>query len=390
MTVSSVIVGAGPVGLALALALAQKGHGVTLVDRAPEPPSFDGRTLALAQGSRRILEDLGVWTDLENHAHPIHDILVSQENGKGHVRYRSQDVSAAPMGHLIPMECLQDALLRKVLTSEHIHVKRPFSPINLSQTKDGISLEAEDGSLLSAQWCFGVDGRASWVREHLGFTTRSWNYDQEGIVATLSHTHPHEGVAYEHFLTSGPVAFLPLTPHESALVWSQPPGHARYLMGLEDTGFCALLEHVFPFLGSLSLINPRKSYPLAGHFVTKSAMGRTLLVGDAAHGIHPVAGQGFNLGLRDVAWILEQAPSTFEKEAHVLTRGYIRRRMPDVISMTAMTHVLVKLFSNESRSLKHLRGLGLGIVNRIPPLKNLLTRHAMGLPLQPHTHTKIN
>lgn len=390
MTVSSVIVGAGPVGLALALALAKKGHEITLVDRAAASPFHDGRTLALAQGSRRILEDLDVWTDLEDHAHPIHDILVSQENGRGHVRYKSKDVSDAPMGHLIPMERLQDALMSKVLAKDSITLKRPFLPKSLTQTKDGISLEAEDSSILGARWCFGVDGRTSWVREHLGFTTRSWNYDQVGIVATLSHAHPHEGVAYEHFLRSGPVAFLPLTSHESALVWSQPPAHARYLMGLEDTAFCALLEHVFPFLGSLSLMNPRKAYPLAGHFVTKSAMGRTLLVGDAAHGIHPVAGQGFNLGLRDVAWFLEQAPHVFEKEAHVLTQTYIRRRMPDVVSMTAMTHVLVKLFSNESHTLKHLRGLGLGIVNRIPPLKNLLTRHAMGLPLQSHTHTKIN
>ena len=390
MTVSSVIVGAGPVGLALALALAKKGQDVTLVDRTEKAPRHDGRTVALAQGSRRILEDLDVWACLEEYTHPIHDILVSQENGRGHVRYKSQDVSNSPMGHLIPMERLQDALESKVLANQHITLKRPFLPKGLIQTQDGIVLEGADDVSLEAKWCFGVDGRTSWVREHLGITTRSWHYDQVGIVATLSHTHPHEGVAYEHFLRSGPVAFLPLTPHESALVWSQPPGHARYLMGLEDTDFCALLEHVFPFLGSLTLVNPRKSYPLAGHFVTKSALGRTLLVGDAAHGIHPVAGQGFNLGLRDVAWLLEQAPHVFEKDPPVLTRGYTSRRMPDVVSMTAMTHVLVKLFSNESRSLKRLRGLGLGIVNRIPPLKNLLTRHAMGLPLRSHAHTKVN
>ena len=190
-------------------------------------------------------------------------------------------------------------------------------------------------------------------------------------------------MAYEHFLASGPVAFLPLTPFSSALVWSQPPGHADYLMGLDEGAFCDLLAHVFPLLGELTLTAPRRSYPLAGHFVTAPAKGRAFLVGDAAHGIHPVAGQGFNLGLSDVAWFLDQEPRLFEgTSSAALTGAYTQRRMPDIVSMTAMTHGLVKLFSNESRTLRHLRGVGLGIVNRIPPLKKILTRHAMGLSLK--------
>ena len=376
-----IIVGGGLTGIALALALVQKGAKIALVDRAiptQNPQDLDGRTLALAQGSRGILQTLGVWPLFEKEVHPIEEIRISQDPGRGFVHYKSKDVSPDPMGYLIPMFLLHSALERRLSEEPLISVYRPFHIKTLENMDDKVRLTSVDDEVLEAPLCFAADGRGSWIRETLGIPTKNWDYTQVGIVCSVTHENPHYQVAFEHFTPQGPVAFLPLGEKSSAVVWTQEPEAGAYLMSLNPEHFCQTLQTSFPFLGALTLEGKRWSYPLGGHLVNTPFKGRTLLIGDAAHGIHPVAGQGFNLGLRDVAWFMDQKDSFLKDDPAILRQRYRRHRRLDVWSMTALTHGLVKLFSNHSHSLMHLRALGMSLTNKLPFAKRLLTRHAMG------------
>lgn len=380
MEFDSVVVGGGLVGVSLGLAMAQKGTKVCLVDAGLQPAStaLDGRTLALAQGSRQILVSLGLWEALKDHAHSIEEIRISQPKSKGFVHYKSKDVGPDPMGYLIPLMHLQKALEDKIQEEPNVTLTRPFKVQTLENHAHHVSLTSDTGQTIHTKLCFAADGKQSWIRSHLGMRTKKWPYDQTGIVTTVRHEKPHNQVAFEHFLPRGPLAFLPLKEYESAIVWTEETAAASYLMGLDDQGFESLLQESFPHLGALTLTSPRQSYPLSGHFVPSPTKGRTFLVGDAAHGIHPVAGQGFNLGLRDVAWFLQQ-PSHVFTDLSLLTKRYTRHRRFDVWSMTALTHGLVKLFSHPSSTLSHIRGLGMELTNHLPFMKRLLTRHAMGM-----------
>ena len=368
--VDVVISGGGMVGLPLGLALAQGGLTVLVVDAAPPAtvlePQFDGRVSALAYASVRMLTALGVWDDLAPHAQPIREILVTDS-----------------LGHIAENRHIRAALYAAVARAPNLELLAPARVKDVAVEAGAAVVTLADGSQVSAALVIAADGRESPLRARMGIPVVGWSYPQTGIVATVEHDKPHHGVAYEHFLPSGPFAILPMTGNRSSLVWTEDKKKAPALLALDETGFQAELARRFgDHLGAVRGAGPRWSYPLSFHIARDFVQPRFALAGDCAHGIHPIAGQGLNLGLKDAAALtevlLDAARLGRDIGALDTLKRYERWRRFDSVTLGVSTDALNRLFSNDLAPLRLLRDLGLGVVDAIGPARRFFMRHAGG------------
>ncbi|HET7084243.1 MAG TPA: UbiH/UbiF/VisC/COQ6 family ubiquinone biosynthesis hydroxylase [Rhizomicrobium sp.] len=390
--VDVLISGGGMVGLPLGLALAQGGLKALVADAAPPAkvlePTFDGRVSALAYASVRMLKALGVWDSLAPDAQPIHEILVTDgQAGKPaspfSLHFDAQEVGAAALGHIAENRHIRAALYQAVEAAPNLELAAPASVSSLTVESGQAVVRLKNGEEISAALVIAADGRESALRAQTGIGVIGWSYPQTGIVATVEHEKPHKGVAYEHFLPSGPFAILPMTGNRSSLVWTERKELAPALLALDEQGFNAELAQRFgAHLGKTKSAGPRWSYPLSFHLARDFVRPRFALAGDAAHGIHPIAGQGLNLGLKDAAALaevlLDAARLGRDIGALDTLKRYERWRRFDSFALAASTDALNRLFSNDIAPLRHLRDLGLGIVDSIAPARRFFMRHAGG------------
>jgi len=381
------IIGGGPAGGTLSLLLAQVGISVAVIDHlAPEEvlkDTFDGRTTALSAGSMEILKKSGAWEALSLHTEPIKRIFVSQKGGRSHLEYGPKESGREAMGYIVENRLFRKAFFDQFKYFKNIkfHAPAKVSDLRVESGKVLLSLKNEK---LSAPLCVGADGRHSFVQGVMKTKVREIPYRQSAIVFNVSISKPHDGIAFEHFLPSGPLAFLPMSGHRCSVVWSVKDDLCKILMSLDDDDFSKELQHHFgDGLGDLKILTKRWIYPMSLRLADSLISPRLALVGDAAHVIHPVAGQGLNLGFRDVERLADLITTShqlgLDLGSMTVLNEYQKDRQLDILSMSAITHSLVRLFSNNLIPLKQLRGIGMAVTNKIPPLKRLLTRHAMGL-----------
>lgn len=387
-----IVIGGGAfAGLALALALRQ-GLGPDLPIIVADPalatrPSRDPRATAIVAACRRLFDALGVWDAVAAEAQPILDMVVTDSKLEDATRptfltFAGNVEPGEPFAHMVENRRLIDELVRRA-EAEGVDL-RATAVTTFDSRPDGVSVSLGDGSIIEASVLVAADGARSKLRERAGIATHGWDYDQSGIVVTVGHERDHEGRAEEHFLPAGPFAILPLTGKRSSLVWTEKRAEAARIVALPDDEFHAELEQRFGLhLGDVKALDRPRAFPL-GYFVARSFIGERLaLIGDAAHVIHPIAGQGLNMGLKDVAALAETIVDAARLgmdfgQSDVLER-YQRWRRFDTMAMGVATNALNVMFSNDLPFVRSIRDIGLGIVDRLPPLKGAFIRQAAGL-----------
>ncbi|KYH02386.1 ubiquinone biosynthesis hydroxylase [Bradyrhizobium sp. DOA1] len=388
----SIVIGGGAfAGLALALALRQ-GLGPEIPVIVADPalstrPSRDPRATAIVAACRRLFEAIGAWDDVRGETQPILDMVVTDSRLEDATRpvflnFAGDVAPGEPFAHMVENRRLIDALVARA-EAEGIDLRATIVS-SYDARPEGIDVTLGDGSVVAASLLVAADGARSKLRERAGIVTHGWEYDQSGIVVTVGHERDHEGRAEEHFLPAGPFAILPLSGKRSSLVWTEHRAEATRIIALSEAEFHGELERRFGLhLGEVRALDKPRAFPLS-YFVARSFIAERLaLVGDSAHVIHPIAGQGLNMGLKDVAALAEVVVDAARLGmdlggADVLER-YQRWRRFDTMAMGVATNSLNFLFSNESTLLRTVRDIGLGLVDRAPPLKNLFIRQAAGL-----------
>ena len=388
----SIVIGGGAfAGLALALALRQ-GLGADVAVIVADPalaarPSRDPRATAIVAACRRLFETLGVWGEVADNAQPILDMVITDSRLEDATRpvfltFAGNVEPGEPFAHMVENRYLIDALAKHA-EANGVELKAT-AVASYESHGDAVDVRLADGGAIEASLLIAADGARSKLRERAGIATNGWDYDQSGIVVTVGHEREHHGRAEEHFLPAGPFAILPLTGKRSSLVWTEQRKEAARIVGLSDEEFHGELERRFGLhLGEVKALDRPRAFPLS-YFVARSFIGERLaLVGDAAHVIHPIAGQGLNMGLKDVAALAEVVVDAARLgidfgQSDVLER-YQRWRRFDTMAMGLATNSLNFLFSNKSTLLRTVRDIGLGLVDRTPPLKEMFIRQAAGL-----------
>lgn len=386
-----VIVGGGLVGMSLACALRGSRLRVALVEPGAPPsvwrPRYDDRTLALAYGSRRILEGMGLWAELATQgATPIRAIHVSERGRFGKTRLSARAAGLEALGYVVEMAALGDALHRALTQTSAVQwLRASVEEVTLTGRTARVDLrEAQARRTIEAALVVAADGARSSVRMAAGIAARTIDYGQSAVVANVTPTRAHGNVAYERFSESGPLALLPMRDERCTVVWSLSREQATSMLERDDADFVQALEDYFgDRLGRLRRAGRRTHHPLALTRVGDVVGERLALVGNAAHTVHPVAGQGFNLGLRDVAVLAELLADSARRgadvgEAHLLAR-YARARRHDTRAVGAFTDGLIRLFANDTPGLAPARSLGLVATDLLPPLKRALIRRTSGL-----------
>jgi 2-octaprenyl-6-methoxyphenol hydroxylase len=397
LSIDVCIVGAGPAGGTLACRLAMAGVRTAIIDRAPLPPmedpAFDGRAYAIAAGPRALLNAAGLWALLPEPPCPIRDIRVTdarvgRQASRLHLHFATSELGdeAGPFGWMVEARALRVALNRHMAALPALRV---FAPVAAEVTRaaDQALVRIENGPDIACRLVVAAEGRRSPLREAAGIAVTRLPYRQTGIVCAVAHTLPHHNVALEQFLPAGPFAQLPMSPipgapHVSAIVWTERDDRARTMLGLDDTRFAReIRRRLGDHLGAVRPIGRRWSYPLSAMIVHRYVDTRLALVGDAAHGVHPIAGQGLNLGFRDVEvlgdMIVEAVAAGEDPGAPALLGRYQRRQRPQNLAMLVGMDALDRLFSNDIRPLRIARDMGIAAVHRIPPLKRMFMRQAM-------------
>lgn len=383
-----IVLGGGLTGLALACALGHAGCRVVVVERAPlaslVEPTHDGRVTAIARGSRILLATIGVWRHVGEEAQPIRDIVVGEAGSPVRVRYDHREVGREPLGWIVPNRAIRQALMARLAELTDVRILAPATMASMERALTGAVVRLADGRELRGDLVAVCDGRRSGIRESVGIGARTWAYGQTGIVATLAHDQPHRGLAVERFFPDGPFALLPMTGNRCSIVWALRDDLARDVRALDDGAFEAeVTERMGDVFGSLRLEGARWHYPLVLVWADAYTARRLVLVGDAAHGIHPIAGQGWNLALRDVAAaaeiVADRVRLGLDPGDDAALERYAAWRRFDSLALVAITDGINRLFANDIGPLKLARNLGLGLVERTPPAKRFFMRHAMGL-----------
>jgi len=386
-----VIGGGGLAGLALAVALRQGlGHDIPVLVADPAlatRPSRDQRASAIVAACRRLFEQLDVWKAVADTAQPILDMVVTDSKLQDATRpaflnFAGDVAPGESFAHMVENRHLIDALVTRA-EQEGVEL-RAVGVTDFASSPEMVTVTFSDGSICDARLLVAADGAKSKLRQRAGIATHGWNYDQSAIVVTVGHERDHEGRAEEHFLPAGPFAILPLKGKRSSLVWTERPADAARIVALPDDAFKAELEQRFGLhLGELEILDKPRTFPL-GYFVARSFVANRLaLIGDAAHVIHPIAGQGLNMGLKDVAALAEVVVDAARLGADLggddVLEHYQRWRRFDTMAMGVATNVLNGMFSNDIAPLRMMRDIGLGLVDRMPPLKSVFIRQAAGL-----------
>ena len=382
------VVGAGPVGLGIACALANRGLSVILMD-ARDPAAgldaaFDGRASAIASGSVPILEDAGVWSALAGDAEPIHEIRVSDGDSRMFLHFHRAELGRGPLGYMVENRFLRRALYRRAAALDGVVLLAPRRLAAMTSAGPRLRATLDDGTVVKARLAVAADGKHSAARARAGIAAHRRRYRQTAFVCTVAHEFPHGGVAQERFLPGGPFAVLPLTRDRSSLVWTEHARTGDAIAALDDDRFLdAVRRRIGDGLGALSLAGPRSRYPVERARARRLTAPRLALAGDAARAIHPIAGQGLNLGLRDVAALADTVLDTARLGLDIgggdALRRYERRRRSDSLTMTVATDGLNRLFVAGPAPVRAARRLGLAAVNRTPALKRVFMRRAMGV-----------
>ncbi len=383
------IVGGGLNGPCLALACAQAGLSSIVVDALPkdtrEDPGFDGRAYALALASIRMLSALGIWDEVAENAQPMLEIKASDGRaGEGaapfFLHFDHAEIEEGPMGHMLEDRYLRRALIAAMASEQRI-THRHSARVVAQETG---SITLEDGTILRGRLLVGADGRRSGTAERAGIKRTGWGYDQTALVCAVDHDLPHNGIAHQFFMPGGPLAILPLPGNRSSIVWSETEPRASELAAADNETFMAALRPAFgDFLGQITLTGKRHSYPL-GLSLAQSFIGdRLALVGDAAHGVHPIAGQGLNLGLRDVGALAETLADAKRRGEDIAASDVLARyqqwRRFDTAGLAMATDTVNRLFSNDIPAVRAVRDVGMGVVSALPSLRRGFIREAAGL-----------
>jgi 2-octaprenylphenol hydroxylase len=394
------IIGAGIAGSALAAALSGNGMHIALVEAMPLsgkalPPEislehFDARVSAITPRSRELLRGLGAWQAIETYRQlPYRHMTVWDAEGTGQIEFDCSEVDVDALGHIVENRAIVSALLDRVKSSADISL---YNPARLAAFRGGadapVELNLEGGESLRASLLVAADGALSRVREMAGFDTREWDYGHRAIVATVQVERDHRDTAWQRFLPSGPLALLPLPGSDDhnycSIVWSVQESLVEDLLALEDGDFCTELEKAIEGrLGTILASSPRSAFPLRQRHAVDYVQPGVALVADAAHTIHPLAGQGINLGLQDVAVLAEEILAGRERGASpgeiALLRRYQRRRKGENLLMMAAMDGFKRLFEQQALPLRWLRNVGMRGVDQLAPVKQQLIRHAMGI-----------
>jgi len=395
MRADLLIVGAGMVGSALALALQHSGLDILLLDGSPlsikpfdDQSAFEPRVSALSMASQRILERVGAWQGVsDRRLSPYSDMRVWDGSGTGQIHFSAASVHAEVLGHIVENRVVQDALLERLHDSE-IGLLANARLEQMRRSGDDWLLTLADGRTLRAPLVIAADGANSAVRRLTGCETREWDYLHHAIVTSVRCAQPHQATAWQRFTDDGPLAFLPLLRDGQqdwcSIVWSTTPEQAEHLMSQPDDAFCAELERAFEGrLGAVLQADPRVCVPLRQRHAKRYVAEGLALIGDAAHTIHPLAGQGVNLGFLDAAVLAEELQHAYDRgerlaDVRVLSR-YERRRMPHNLALMAAMEGFERLFQADPLPLRWLRNSGLKWVEQLPEAKALFVRQAMGL-----------
>ena len=377
----------------MALAAASAGFSVTIIDALPRAVrslrEFDGRSYALALTSKRLLQGIGVWGAVADHAQPMLEIKVTDGRaGEGAapwmIHFDHAEIEEGPMGFLVEDRHLRAAFLTAMDGSNLITQIDSARVVAQEIMPDGVTVTLDSGDIVSGRLLIGSDGRGSGTAKRAGINRIGWGYDQTAVVCAVAHDKPHGGIAHQFFMPNGPLAILPLTGNRSSIVWSETTDRAAQLMTLDDDQFLDALRPAFgSFLGQISLEGARFSYPLGLTLAQSFIADRVALIGDAAHGVHPIAGQGLNAGLRDVAaltQVLSEAHARGEDigAAQPLARYQTWRRF-DTTTLALATDTFNRLFSNDNPLLRAARDIGMAAINATPTLRRGFIREAAGL-----------
>ncbi|WP_296802503.1 2-octaprenyl-6-methoxyphenyl hydroxylase [Thiolapillus sp.] len=382
-----IIVGGGMAGASLAIALSGHDLRIALVEAAPlkvdDVPNYDDRGIALAQGSQRIFSALNVWKDMAGSAEPIHHIHVSEQGGFGFTHLDAGEEQVAALGQVITARNLGTALLNRLNKLDDIHIIAP-GRVQWVNIEDDLAHIGLDGKTLSSRLLVAADGGNSFVRQQLCFDVKRREYGQSAITANITPGRPHKNTAYERFTRNGPMALLPMTEQRCALVWTVKDDMVGEMLSLDDAAFLARVQRQFGWrLGRFLRAGKRNSYPLSQLYVPDTVKYRAVVIGNAAHTLHPVAGQGFNLGIRDVAALAEvvlQGIQSGEDPGDIaVLQRYQDWRRKDQQKVVQLTDTLVRSFSNDILPLRLARNMGVLALEGLAPARHVIARAAMGL-----------
>lgn len=378
------------VGATLACALAPSGLRIAVVEaRSPaldwSPAHFDMRVSAITRASQRIFESIGVWEGIaRRRISPFREMHVWDSSGNGEIHFDCAALGEPTLGHIIENSAMVAALYERMAQFDNIELICPVQLKRLAWDADGMFLELGDGSYLAASLLVGADGSRSWIRQQAGISIKGWDYEQSAVVTTVKTARSHRETAWQRFLPEGPLAFLPLTDGYSSIVWSTTPTQAEALLAMPEAQFAETLRGAFDdTLGAITEVGERGAFPLRFLQANAYVRPRLALVGDAAHTMHPLAGQGVNLGLADAAALAEVLYEAIAARKGLgsitVLRRYERWRHADNLAMLAAVDGFKRLFGSELSVVRWVRNLGMNLTHSVLPIKHLVMRYAMGM-----------
>jgi len=386
-----IIIGGGLAGASLACALKDTPLNIAIIEafeiNTESQPSYDDRTVALSYGSRCIFDSMGLWSSLASFAEPIDTIHISDRGHFGVTRLTKQQENVPALGYVLENRSIGQQLYSVLSEAENIHLFCPAELVSLQQDEAQVSVEILIDSKpqhLSAALLVAADGNNSQVMKELNIGNSRKEYNQSALITNVTPGKKHNNVAYERFTDTGPLAFLPMTQNRCSVVWTLEPEQAEVLQALDEDEFLSQLQQRFGFrLGQIKKVGKRHVYPLFLQSATQMVVGRVAIIGNAAHSVHPVAGQGFNLALRDVALlselIVDKQRAATDIGSQVMLQQYVSLREADIKRVYRFTDALVRTFSNSISAIAHVRSLSLFMVDVLPSIKHQLALQSMGL-----------